>query len=132
MNAPRTATSWVSASTRGPRASCTARCARRNSREVLLKRYLGDPPAELQRRGRREFETLQRLQGPSIPIPIELLQSGSLLALERYPGMPLDAWVGALLPSAQVFVEVAIQLVGAVARTPTRCACCTATCTRRT
>ncbi len=88
-----------------------------DARAVVLKWYIDDADDEGESRAKQEFEALRRAAGPGIVGALELVryEGGTLLVLDRAPGVTLRAWVAAGLPPAAAFLDVAMQLASALA-----------------
>ena len=91
---------------------------RSDGREVVLKTDLRDSRDNGTSYAEREFATLRSAAGAGVVAALELIGgTPPTLVLERVPGLTLGEWVeSAFPPTPQAFVEIALQLAGALSR----------------
>ena len=85
---------------------------------VLLKRRILDRTGERGSRALDEFRALARISAPGIPRAIELASGseGTVLVLERMPGVPLSGVLDATALSIRAWLDLGAQLAERLAR----------------
>ncbi len=102
----------------GQRSEVYAATRDKDGREVILKLYAGDSPAQRLASAQREFDVLRALAGKAIPHAFEVIieHVTPVLVTERAPGISMGAWIHAGLPSVAAFLSVARQLAEVLER----------------
>jgi serine/threonine protein kinase len=89
-----------------------------DGKAVVLKSYKGRGIG-MRSRARLEFDALRMCAGPGVVEALAVVEEDGadpVLVLGRLDGIPLGHWPEAGLPSVQAFLEVAVQLAGALCR----------------